>query len=413
MNFGSVSHVRVTKTALLTSVALMCMSFVLGAQAQTGDTAPAAPLAAESSYPWTAEREDAVRVAREGDTKSALKVLKKLHDEHPDDIGTTRDYIAVSGWAGHDSEVVRMYKELPEGQTQPDYVMAAVAQSYRDLKEPGKALAIYKEGLKQSPDNSTLIAGEVRSVTDEKNAGEALGLAVKDIKAHGDRVDVLLAASYAAQADNQGIESLRYCFRAVNKDPHNRSAQHDLINAIDFIGAPQEALERANANPGILSPDEYRHLQGDVAAAEVRWGSLEPASEKERFATADKAIATLDTLIAGWTKEGNTTQPNVLRARFDRLIALHDRVRMKDVVSEYEDMTSHNIKVPTYALNAVGDAYLYLHQPEKARDVYLMVLKDDPNNFDANMQLFYAYAETDDFHSAYKQIDALQKNQPV
>jgi biofilm PGA synthesis protein PgaA len=63
-------------------------------------------------------------------------------------------------------------------------------------------------------------------------------------------------------------------------------------------------------------------------------------------------------------------------------------------------------------LSSVGDAYLYLREPEMARDIYLEVLKSDPKNYNVRRQLFYAYIECDQYNKAYKVIDELAAEQP-
>jgi biofilm PGA synthesis protein PgaA len=86
---------------------------------------------------------------------------------------------------------------------------------------------------------------------------------------------------------------------------------------------------------------------------------------------------------------------------------------MQNVVEEYVKLRDEGITVPAYALTAVGDAYLYLREPETARDLYLEALKSDPDDFETKRQLYYAYVECDDFDDAYKTIDDLDASQPV
>ena len=86
---------------------------------------------------------------------------------------------------------------------------------------------------------------------------------------------------------------------------------------------------------------------------------------------------------------------------------------MQDCVLEYQALVAEGVKVPTYAKSAAAEAYLYLQNGEAARDLYLDVLAEEPDNFEARRQLFYAYVECDDFDNAYSTIDALDANQGV
>jgi biofilm PGA synthesis protein PgaA len=397
--------------------ALVTTAFILGYAIVTDPTAISShgvAVAAETAptRSWAAEQNDAVRMARRGDTAAALAILERLRRAHPKDIGLARDFIVVSAWAGHDPEAIRLFLALPPG-PQPDYVIEAVATAYRDLAQPAAALALYRQGLIRSPNNAAFTAGEIRSLADLGQIAPAIELADADLRARGERMDVLLAAGYAARAQKKPVEALLYIDRAAKLDPADREVWHDRIMAIDEMGAPQVARQLSDEHPGILSAAEIRQIDGDAAAALVRWGVLEPPSEELRFAATDRAIAALDALISRWSTEGEAARTDVLRARFDRMVAYRDRVRMTDVVAEYDDLRRQNVVIPGYALVAVADAYLYLHHPGKARDLYLRGLAVDPHNPDTRLALFYAYVDLDDFESAYRQADSAAADQPI
>jgi biofilm PGA synthesis protein PgaA len=365
-----------------------------------------------TAFPWTADQNEAVRLARNGDTGAALTILTRLHNDHPADPGVAHDLIAVSVWAGNDTAAVELFTALMPG-PQPDYVLTAVGLAYRHLGKPAEALVVYRQGLQQSPNNSEFITGEIHSLVDLDQIEPALLLAETDLRIHGDRLDVLLAAGFAASARKEFVEALRHIDRALKLDPANREARHDRILAIDAMGAPQIAVQLANDNPGIVSPEELRRIEGDAAAALVRWGVFEPPNEALRFAASDRAIAALDVLIARWTSEGGEAMHDIPRARFDRMVALRDRVRMADVLTEYDDLRQHHVTIPGYALAAVADAYLYFHQPEKARDLYLRGLETDPRNPETRLALFYAYVDLEDYNAAYREADRESADQAV
>ncbi|KAG1077263.1 hypothetical protein G6F40_017133 [Rhizopus arrhizus] len=77
---------------------------------------------------------------------------------------------------------------------------------------------------------------------------------------------------------------------------------------------------------------------------------------------------------------------------------------MADLTHEYEALVSEGVRVPRYALNDVASAYLYLRQPERARDLYQQVAVDDAfNNDDPEQRLanqtgrYYALAEGEQY----------------
>lgn len=366
------------------------------------------------------EHEHAVRIARDGRVNEGLALLQKLHQDHPNDINITRDVLVASGWAGHDQDVIKIFETLPS-EGEPDFVYAAVGLSYRNLHQPNRAYDIYRLALHNSPDNTSFMAGAISSLTDAGQFDNALNTANAALERHGDRPEILSAAANAAdtvaEKDPHQKQRLYQAFRlyqrALEISPGYHEALKGYIHVTDLIGMPQVALDLANKNPGLLSNTEYRRIEGDEAAAFVRWGVLEPKDETSRYEETDKAIARLDSLISKWGKSGKEAYGDVLRARLDRIVAYRDRNRMQDVIEEYNALRAVNVLIPPYVLSAVADAYLYLRHPEKARDLALKVLDQEPNNFEARRQLFYAYVECDDFDNAYTTIDQLDRDQGI
>ncbi len=358
----------------------------------------------ESTGDPAAAHAQAVRLARAGQTAEALSRLEELARKHPQDVSIAWDLVVIRNWAGRDAEAVRSFEALPPGNT-PAYVLEAAARSYRNLGQFSEAVALYRRAREREPGDAGAIAGEIESLTDSPDAAAALRLAERALQAHGGDVAVLVAASYAARAAQVPVEALRYADRALAIEPGNRDALRQRLLAIDALRISDVALRLARANPGLLSAEEMRRFEGNAAAALVRWGPLEPPSEAERFAATDRAIAELDALIARWSKEGPSAAADLRRARLDRLIALHERSRMSEVVAEYESLSHDGGEIPAYVLPAVAGAYLYLRQPETARDLYRRAIAADPKNMDARLGLFHALIETEEFEEARQVVD--------
>ena len=98
--------------------------------------------------------------------------------------------------------------------------------------------------------------------------------------------------------------------------------------------------------------------------------------------------------------------------RLDRLVALRDRVRMKEAVEEGEALSADG-PLPQYAEEAYADALLYLRRPEEAREAYERVLAPSPKDVKARYGKFYASVELEDFTTAYATIDALVADEPI
>jgi biofilm PGA synthesis protein PgaA len=359
------------------------------------------------------ERHRAIDLARAGHFDQALALLRQLRAKYPSDITEVMDYIAVSSWAGHDEDAVKEYQKIAK-QPMPDYVLEAVGHSYRNLHEIDKALAVYRRGMKQSPRNEVFAAGEIRCLDDLGRFSEGQAHAQAFTHKYGDHLEVLLAGGEAANLNEQPIDALNFYEHAQAMSPKNHEAIRGLIHTEETMGAAHLALKTLNKHPGLMTGEEYRAIIGDTDQALVRWGPLEPASEATRYAETDRAIATLDAHISAWTaKNDPSVYPNIQRARFDRLIALRDRSRMQDVVDSYNSLVQEGVEIPAYALEAVGEAYLYLREPEIARDIFLKVLETEPNDFETRRLLAYAYLECDQYDEAYATIDKVVADEPV
>ncbi|HYB10088.1 MAG TPA: poly-beta-1,6 N-acetyl-D-glucosamine export porin PgaA [Alphaproteobacteria bacterium] len=356
-----------------------------------------------------AAHERAVKLARSGDTASALAILQALAKKHPDDLGVIRDEMVVFGWAGRPSDVVRIFERLPHDE--PDYVLASAARAYRDLKRFPDALKLYQEGVRRFPTNADFAAGEILVLTDMGETKAAFDKA-DAASARTSSVPMLLAAIYAANSLGRPVDALRFADQALAIEPRNREAKREQILAIERMGAPHVALELARESPDAVTPSDVRRLEGSDAAELVRFGSLEPPSEAERFAATDKAIARLDELIERFSKEGETARQDLLRARFDRMVAYRDRVRMTDVVKEYENLSASGVHIPSYALEATADAYIYLREPEMALELYQRVLESEPTSFSAALGRFYALVDLERLDEARDFIRKVDEEQP-
>ena len=360
---------------------------------------------------WYADRDRAAELARNGDTAGALAILQVLYQQHPDNEGVVRDYAAVLSWAGgHDDQVISLYKTLPPNQ--PDYVLAAVGHSYRNLKMYPEAIAVYQSGLAREPSSETYAVGLIRCLTEAGYAENAMQQADANIQHFGYRLEIVMAGADAAEQFGQDFKALDYYQAAVRISPQYKQALQGLVRIEGRLGHPDVALKIADEHPGLIPPDEYRHLQGDYGAYLVRLGSQPAPSEAQRYAATDRAIIYLNSRIDEWSTQGPDAQVDIRRARLDRVMALVQRNLMQDAVSQYEGLVREGVSIPPYVLSSVGDAYMYLHEPEQARDIYLEVLRTNPKNFNARKQLFYAYTECDQWDEAFQVIDQLAAEQP-
>src|SRR5262249_17728024 len=155
-------------------------------------------------------------------------------------------------------------------------------------------------------------------------------------------------------------------------DPANVEARDAVQAILRDLRAPWGANRFASTPPPLP-------LASEMAAAEVRWGDVDrPYDPRQRFVAVDRALATLDGLIAKAAANKDTAA--LVSLRMDRMVALRDRVRMADVVNEADLLRQEGVALPAYAREALADALLYLHQPRAALAEYEAVLAADPHN---------------------------------
>lgn len=370
--------------------------------------APALALAAPG-----ADYDALITRARAGDYEPALAMLRQQG------AGAGRqaiyDHIVIAGWAGRPGEAVAAYESLPRAAAVPADIQLAAARAYRDLRRWPEALAAYRAGLSRHPGQSAFAAGEIMTLADADQTEAALAAGQAWVKRAPRDADARLALAYVHARLRQPYEALHQADQALSIAPGTPYVLREYIDALSRARLAQPALDLARQHPDLFDAAQLRRMEGDALAQQVRLAAMPTRTEAERFAIADRALARYDALIPAWQALGEPARQDVLRARIDRLHALHARVRMADVVREYEALRAQDVAVPRYALNDVASAYLYLRQPEKARDLYRQVGADGASRDDdaedrlnTETGLYYALAEAEEFDRTDAVTDAIE-----
>lgn len=370
--------------------------------------APALALAAPG-----ADYDALITRARAGDYEPALAMLRQQG------AGAGRqaiyDHIVIAGWAGRPGEAVAAYESLPRAAAVPADIQLAAARAYRDLRRWPEALAAYRAGLSRHPGQSAFAAGEIMTLADADQTEAALAAGQAWIKRAPRDADARLALAYVHARLRQPYEALHQADQALSIAPGTPYVLREYIDALSRARLAQPALDLARQHPDLFDAAQLRRMEGDALAQQVRLAAMPTRTEAGRFAIADRALARYDALIPAWQALGEPARQDVLRARIDRLHALHARVRMADVVREYEALRAQDVAVPRYALNDVASAYLYLRQPEKARDLYRQVGADGASSDDdaedrlnTETGLYYALAEAEEFDRTDAVTDAIE-----
>lgn len=358
------------------------------------------------------EHRHAVELARQGRMDEALRGLAALRATRPENLWLIYDTLVVLGWAEKDDEAAELAWRIPLDEA-PAYVLESVGKSLRNLGRYADAGELYARSLVRFPERTTLAIGQVYALADGGRASEAATLVRNLRDTHPTSPEVLEAGLYVARRQGDLPAQLDWSQRLLDSVPAHEAARQARLQALDGLGASHLAVDLAETATPQPNRATSSTLRANRAAQQVRWGIVEPPSEAERFTATDRALALLEENLAALNPGNPADAPLIRQGRLDRLVALRDRVRMAEAVSEYESLVADGIEIPPFARQAAADAYLYLRRPEEARDLYLKVIEAQPGNFTAQHALFYAYIELEDFEQALTLIDRLAEREPV
>ena len=219
------------------------------------------------------EQDKAVKLARAGQYDEALATLSRLYQKDKNNASVARDYAAVLSWAGHDQDAVNVYETLPAPtaqQPQPDYLLAAMGHSYRKLNQTDKAAAVYRMGLEAYPANVTFAEGSIRCMVDQGQLDEALTAANEDLRAHGDRPEIVAVKNDIQQLlmkrehdkavelarDHHYPEAIAMLQQLHSEHPDDASITADYLAVLDWSGGHDaEVIELYKSLPPGNQPD--------------------------------------------------------------------------------------------------------------------------------------------------------------
>jgi len=351
-----------------------------------------------------AQREAAVAEARAGNAKDGLKELQSLVQKHPDDPRLLADTVAVAGWAGDDEYALEVYARP---QTPKNDVMAteAAAHSARNLHKYSLALNLYRHAETLDPELWQAHLGEAMVLTDQGDYSSASRLMRPLLRDHSKEKDVELGQAYLCERQANFTCALSMYEARLEQTPRDRELQCQLAQVLSNAGGGTYSLSLCE-QPAALGS---RLLEANKAAENLRWTQVYGSSAAQRKAQETQALALLDAVIAASPVKDRTAQ----RAQFDRLLALSELRRWRDVTHSYERLTRLGVAVPPYALEAVGGAYLGLRQPRQAEHIYRAIVQQSPDDGTAWSGLAYAQFENENIHAAFHTIDHAYADAPV
>lgn len=195
--------------------------------------------------------------------------------------------------------------------------------------------------------------------------------------------------------------------------PGDAEARHGAWRAAMRLGL----FDQAAALEANLDAAEREAMAGDRIALSIRYGRIDARTLRgeARYGRLDAALAQSD-VEAGAFLSGETgaaVDAESARRLIDRVAALCYRNRPQDAVTLYAALVARGVDAPTWAQADVAGALLALRRPNESEVLYRRVLEKQPDDFDANLGLFYALVEREQLDAAAAHIDAFQARLPA
>lgn len=348
-----------------------------------------------------------INQARAGQQDAALDYLRTLDHAAPRDDGQAsrlRDHVLIASWAGHDDEVIDLYQRYARTQPWTPDMLGAAARALRFRAHWSQAEMLYDRAIQAAPQDPQLRAGYILTLADADKLNQAMPLARTWLAQAPDSPLPHIVLAYVQARTGQDYDAWHTLDHAHERWPDDLQITAALIGAMQRIGLAGPAQELANSHPGLLDTAASRELELDVVAGWVRLSSLPSRSETERFDIADRALRRYDTLLADWSLQLPVTREVMRHARLDRLGALASRQQWHTLAQEYEALAADAPIDSPYVLRLAGSAYLELRQPGQAIPCFERALaglaQDDEERMLAELGLFYALVEAEDFERA-------------
>lgn len=345
------------------------------------------------------ERIDAaIELNRTGKSDEAIQNLNDILKDFPANRRAQIDLGVVYVWSAQAEEGIKLLDRF-DSKDLPDYALSARGRANRATADYQKAISDYRALLARDRKDPDAFAGLVLSLADGDKANLATPLIVGWQEQNPATYTVTIASAYVFDKTEQYLNALLAYQRALEFDQSSSEAKRGAVLMLEKVGAHSIALKLAKESKSSFSAQELERLHLNLAAAHIRFARTYEPRSSERFRWADLALSEL---------EGQQS----MRARIDRLAALHDRRLMNQVIAEYEALVGEGVNLPNYAKDVSATAYLYLQQPEKSETLYREVYQAEPGNVSAGIGLFYALVELEQIDDALAHIEELDKLTP-
>jgi len=272
-----------------------------------------------------------------------------------------------------------------------DYLLCWIAWSYVKTAKIKEARYYYQQIINRNPSYVRASIGLTYCLSVEEKSDKAIQDLEKLLSIDPDNTEIRFARAFAHEKAQRFWSAIQEYDRILELSPGNSVARKLRLRAMSDMGASSYAREQALK--GFPSDIKFHDtITGDMAVDRIRWGEFK------------EGIDILSPLV-----ESKKT----LRYKSDYIIALIKDNQMDKAVDVYEKLVAEEIPLPSWVLEEVAWAYLYLDQPYKALALCDEALKIQPHSFNGRMVKFYILQEIREWNMAREVLDELDQEVPL
>ncbi|WP_165795086.1 poly-beta-1,6 N-acetyl-D-glucosamine export porin PgaA [Solimicrobium silvestre] len=344
----------------------------------------------------------------------AIEQLRAWHLDDPQNSHLVYDLAVLLDRAGDYPAASAFAPQIIKNDAQV-YALSAIAHATLKSGHFQEAEAAYQLLIAKTPDDINAHVGLVYAWMGQKRIQDALDYAQRILPSREEDYSVEQAPMLVALAElfeqrNDWVLAASSYQKVLQLTPDFRYAKRQLVFALSLAGIPYLANFYAKRDLSIFTKEEQYQLEHADIALTIHFGEAQLSSDsaRSRVNTTDIALNENAELIR---------QPEQLtKSKFDRIVALDDRGYMEEAVLIYQELMAAKIAIPLYVKFAVADAYAYLEQPDKARDLYLEELAELGAADFGTLQkiqipLIYAYCDTGQYREAESLAEQIVSNQ--
>ncbi|MCX7084663.1 MAG: poly-beta-1,6 N-acetyl-D-glucosamine export porin PgaA [Methylococcales bacterium] len=359
-------------------------------------------------------KQDLVK-ASEGQAEQFLPQLKTMVEKHPKKINYLYDYLQALSWAERDIDIIHEATKI-DLNSAPAYIIESIAKATRNLHDYNKAEQLYQLAIQKTPTRLEPKLGLALVFIDQHKTKLAIETLQELTNQYPENINILMSLGSAYEQDDHQALAVELYKKALTIQPTFKEAERRIITASVLNADSHPTMELANAKRTLFTDEQWTKLNWDYATLLIRQGEQALTEKPDGYTITDQAISAINNNIESLKQIKLKDQAVWLtRAEIDLLVAYHDRNNFSAATQLYEHLQEEKENLPLYAKLAAADTYLDKHEPQKAINICLTLIKEQPENFNAHLLLVKAYLEsgqTKNVTESLEQVNILVKKYP-